>query len=334
MTGILDQILDLSSKNSIPDVVLAPMSGITDRPFRRAVRRAGGGLVISEMVASHAMLTDIRTEMNKISADLRSEAPIGLQIVGWDPQMMADAAQMAERLGVNLIDINMGCPAKKVTGRVSGSALMREPDRVKRICDAVVRAVSLPVTLKTRLGWDNASLNAPEIARIAEQAGVRLVTIHGRTRCQMYKGHADWLAVKAVVNSVQIPVFVNGDITSCETAKTALEDSQAAGVMVGRAAMGQPWLLAQIADYIRGLPVRLAPDMLQRNLMMIKHLTDITQEKGEIGLRSARKHVANYCDHLEESDELRAVAMRTSSASELKDAIFEYFLKLSRLTAA
>ena len=188
MIGILDQILGLSGKNSISDVVLAPMSGISDRPFRRAVRRAGGGLVISEMVASHAMLTDIRTEMKKISADLRSEAPIGLQIVGWDPQMMADAAQMAEQLGVSLIDINMGCPAKKVTGRVSGSALMREPDRVERICDAVVRSVSLPVTLKTRLGWDDASLKAPEIAQIAEQADVRLVTIHGRTRCQMYKG--------------------------------------------------------------------------------------------------------------------------------------------------
>ena len=334
MTGILDQILGLSGKNSIPDVVLAPMSGITDRPFRRAVRRAGGGLVISEMVASHAMLTDIRTEMKKISADLRSETPIGLQIVGWDPQMMADAAQIAEQLGVSLIDINMGCPAKKVTGRVSGSALMREPDRVKRICDAVVRAVSLPVTLKTRLGWDDASLNAPEIGQIAEQAGVRLVTIHGRTRCQMYKGHADWLAVKAVVNSVQIPVFVNGDITSCETAKTALKASRAAGVMVGRAAMGQPWLLAQIADYISGLPVRLVPNMLQRNLMMIKHLTDITNEKGEMGFRSARKHFASYCDHLEESDELRAVAMRTSSASELKDAIFKYFMESSRLTAA
>ena len=178
------------------------------------------------------------------------------------------------------------------------------------------------------------SLNAPEIAQIAQQAGVRLVTIHGRTRCQMYKGHADWLAVKAVVNSIQIPVFVNGDITSCETAKTALKASQAAGVMVGRAAMGQPWLLAQIADYISGLPVRLVPNMLQRNLMIMKHLTDITQEKGEIGLRSARKHFASYCDHLEESDELRAVAMRTSSASELKDAIFEYFLESSRLTAA
>ena len=188
MTSVLDQILGFSSTKSISDVILAPMSGITNRPFRRAVRRAGGGLVISEMVASHAMLTDIRTEMKKISGEMLNEAPIGLQIAGWDPQTMADAAQMAEQMGVSLIDINMGCPAKKVTGRASGSSLMREPERVKRICDAVVRSVSLPVTLKTRLGWDSMSLNAPEIAQIAEQAGVKLITIHGRTRCQMYNG--------------------------------------------------------------------------------------------------------------------------------------------------
>lgn len=334
MVGILDEILGLSGAKSIPDVVLAPMSGITDRPFRRAVRRAGGGLVISEMVASHAMLADVSKEINKISADLRSEAPVGLQIAGWDPQMMAEAALIAERLGVSLIDINMGCPAKKVIGRASGSALMREPDRVKRICDAVVKAVSLPVTLKTRLGWDDNTLNAPELARIAEQAGVRLVTIHGRTRCQMYKGQADWLAVRKVVEAVQIPVLVNGDIESCTTAKTALRNSGSHGVMVGRAAMGQPWLLAQIADHLSGQPIRPVPNMLERNIMMIKHLTDIVEESGENGLRVARKHFASYCDYLEGSNELRAVAMKTSSVSELKDAIFKYFLEPSRLSAA
>ena len=334
MTGVLDQILGLSGAKSISDVLLAPMSGITDRPFRRAVRRAGGGLVISEMVASHAMLTNIRTEMKKISADLLSEAPVGLQIAGWDPQMMADAAQMAEQLGVSLIDINMGCPAKKVTGRASGSALMCEPERVKRICDAVVKAVSLPVTLKTRLGWDDMSLNAPEIAKIAEQAGVKLVTIHGRTRCQMYKGQADWSAVKAVVASVQIPVFANGDIICCETAKTALKVSGAAGVMVGRAAMGQPWLLAQIADHITGHPIRPVPSPSERHMMMQEHLSDIIAEFGETGLRSARKHFASYCDHLEGSEELRSVALQTSSSLELKDAILKYFLRAPRLSAA
>ena len=334
MTGVIDQILGLSGVKSIPDVVLAPMSGITDRPFRRAVRRAGGGLVISEMVASHAMLADVRKEMNKISADLSSETPIGLQIAGWDPHMMAEAAQMTEQLGVNLIDINMGCPAKKVTGKAAGSALMREPDRVKRICDAVVRAVSLPVTLKTRLGWDGLSLNAPEIAQIAEQAGVKLVTIHGRTRCQMYKGQADWSAVKAVVDAVNIPVFVNGDITSCETAKTALSVSGAAGVMVGRAVMGQPWLLAQIADYISRQPVRPIPSTSERHMMIQNHLSDIISESGEGGLRAARKHFASYCAQLEGSDELKAFALQTASASELKDAIFKYFMESSRLTAA
>ena len=334
MTSNLNQILGLSGKNSLSDVVLAPMSGITDQPFRKAVRRAGGGLVISEMVASHAMLTDISAEMRKISSHLQKEAPVGLQIAGWDPEMMAEAARMAEQLGVNLIDINMGCPAKKVTGRASGSALMREPEKVEAICEAVVRAVSIPVTLKTRLGWDEKSLNAPEIAKIAEQAGVKLITIHGRTRCQMYKGQADWSAVKAVVASVQIPVFVNGDITSCETAKSALEDSGADGLMVGRAAMGQPWLLAQIADYISGQPVRPVPSALERHMMMQSHLSDIIAEYGEGGLRAARKHFASYCDFLTASDDLRAVAMKSVTAADLKDAIDSYFLEPSRSTAA
>ena len=288
--------------------------------------------MISEMVASHAMLSGIRKEMYKLF-DLSSEIPIGLQIAGWDPYMMAEAAQMTEQLGVSLIDINMGCPAKKVTGK-AGPALMREPDLVKRICDAVVRAVSLPVTLKTRLGWDDVFLNAPEIAQIAEQAGVKLVTIHGRTRCQMYKGQADWSAVKAVVDAVQIPVFVNGDINSCETAKAALSFSGAAGVMVGRSVMGQPWLLAQIADYISGQPVRLVPSTLERHMMMQDHLSDIIAESGVRGLRAARKHFASYCAQLEGSDELKAVALQTASASELKDAIFKYFMESSRLTAA
>lgn len=334
MRHVLDQILGLSGVNSIPDVVLAPMSGITDRPFRAAVRRAGGGLVVSEMVASHAMLTDVRAEMRKLSSDLQKEAPVGLQIAGWDPQMMAEAAAMAEQLGVSLIDINMGCPAKKVTGRASGSALMREPERVAAICEAVVKAVSVPVTLKTRLGWDDASLNAPQIAKIAESAGICLVTIHGRTRCQMYKGEADWRAIRAVVDAVSIPVLANGDITSCSAAAEAVRLSGAAGVMVGRAAMGQPWLLAQIADHLSDQPVRPVPDIQTRHQMMSAHLTDILEQSGERGLRSARKHFASYCDHLRGADSLREVAMRTDKAVELQDAIEGYFLAQSRLSAA
>ena len=334
MTHVLDQILGLSGENSLSDVVLAPMSGITDKPFRAAVRRAGGGLVISEMVASHAMLTDVRAEMRKISSHLRKEAPVGLQIAGWDPEMMAEAARIAEQMGVNLIDINMGCPAKKVTGRASGSALMREPERVEAICEAVVRAVSVPVTLKTRLGWDDTSLNAPDIARIAESKGIRLITIHGRTRCQMYKGEADWSAIRAVVDAVTIPVLANGDITSCAAAAEAVRLSGAAGVMVGRAAMGQPWLLAQIADHLAGRTVRPVPDMHIRHQMMRAHLADILAQSGERGLRSARKHFASYCDHLDQSEGLREVALRADTASLVQDAIDRYFLDQSRLSAA
>ena len=334
MRHVLDQILGLSGADSIPDVVLAPMSGITDRPFRAAVRRAGGGLVVSEMVASHAMLTDVRAEWRKISTDLQNETPVGLQIAGWDPDMMADAASMAEQLGVSLIDINMGCPAKKVTGRASGSALMREPERVEAICDAVVRAVSVPVTLKTRLGWDGASLNAPEIARIAESKGIKLITIHGRTRCQMYKGEADWSAIRAVVDAVSIPVLANGDITSCVDAADAIRLSGAAGVMVGRAAMGQPWLLAQIADHLSGLAVRPVPGLPTRHKLMQTHLSDILAEAGESGLRTARKHFASYCDHLPHSEQLRDIALKADKAVDVREAIDRYFLDQSRLSAA
>lgn len=328
--GCLSQILnrddtETAGVNILPDVVLAPMSGITDRAFRTAVRASGGGLVVSEMVASHAMLTDVRAEMQKLQFNAAAEAPVAIQIAGWDPLMMAEAAKMAEQMGACLIDINMGCPAKKVTGRASGSALMKEPVLAGEICGAVVDAVSLPVSLKTRLGWDDQHRNAPEIAYIAEESGVSLITIHGRTRTQMYKGSANWKEIANVVQAVSIPVLANGDIVSPEDAKSALTASKAQGVMVGRGAQGQPWLLTQIADHLAGRDIRSTPDMAFRYRQICQHLDMVLTDYGMRGVRLARKHLAAYCDYLPQSQDLRLIATQSDSPEPVFAALAEYF---------
>jgi len=308
--------------------ILAPMSGVTDWPFRRAVRRCGGGLVVTEMIASAAVLRDVRSEMRKLKTEAKSEAPLSIQLAGWEPLVMAEAAKICADLGATFIDINMGCPAKKVTGKLSGSALMRDPHLAGAIMAAVVNAVDVPVTLKTRLGWDDDSLNAPILAKMAEDTGIKMLAIHGRTRCQMYNGAADWGKIADVVNRVDIPVVANGDITCLDTVRRAVAESGAAGVMIGRGAQGRPWLLAQAGDLLAGKAVRATPSIAMRHQLMRAHLDDMLSHYGTAAMRLARKHIAWYAHGLPGAAELRDIANNSTDAAQVFAAVDQFFATL------
>jgi tRNA-dihydrouridine synthase B len=283
-----------------PPVVLAPMAGITDLPFRRLVAGFGAGLVVSEMVAGAEMLAGGAEARGRagLGADLGlDQAATAVQIVGRDPLVMAEAARRLAGAGARIIDLNMGCPARRVTSGACGSALLAEPDRALAIVEAVVAAVGVPVTLKTRLGFAAGTLTAPALAARAAAAGVAMVAIHGRTRAQFYKGRADWTAIGAVVRAVPVPVLANGDITDAATARAALAASGAAGVMVGRGAQGRPWLPAQIAAALTGRPVPPAPQGAALAELVAGHYQAMLGFYGrDLGLRVARKHLGWYLD--------------------------------------
>ena len=303
-----------------PPVALAPLAGITDLPFRQLVASFGAGWVVSEMVASQ--------EMVQAKPGVRERAELGydqagtaVQIAGRDAYWMAEAAKMVAGNGAAFIDINMGCPAKKVTNGYSGSALLRTPDHALSLIEAVVNAVDVPVTLKTRLGWDDDSLNAADVARRAEGAGIKLVTIHGRTRCQFYKGAADWKAIRQIKDAVSIPVIANGDIVDAATAREALRQSGTDGVMIGRGAQGRPWLLAGVASALYGLPAPDIPQGAALTDMICTHYEAMLSFYGaEMGRKVARKHLGWYMDDARTEPGLRkAILTHADPAHVLRD---------------
>jgi tRNA-dihydrouridine synthase B len=306
-------------------VFLAPMSGISDLPFRRIVMKFGAGLVFSEMIASRAVLEEHNTSLRSTEI-YDDEFDVAVQIAGCEPDIMAEAAKVNEDRGASIIDINFGCPVKKIVKKYAGSALMKDEKLAGEIMEATVKAVSVPVTVKMRLGWDEENLNAPVLAKMAEDIGIKMVTVHGRTRNQMYNGSANWDAVKKVREAIDLPLVVNGDILSPQDAKKAMDACSADGVMIGRGCQGKPWLLKQTMDFLKTGKISATPSKKQIYSLILEHYDAILEYYGsQKGVPIARKHISWYCSGMDKGNDFRKRINKEKDPEIVKEMLTEFY---------